>query len=94
MAVPTGVPPDEQLVGAADCGPKTLIVMVPVEFEPDEPASTELIELGAIGELVLSVPGPVAVTVGLALAMDSVCLTEVRVPEAAVILGLPASESP
>jgi hypothetical protein len=67
VAVPKAVPPLEQLVGAADCGPKTVTVMVPLEFEPDEPASTELIELEAIAVPAVPVVGPVAVTVGAAL---------------------------
>ena len=34
-AVPTVVPPVVQVVGAEDCGPKTLKVIVPEALEPE-----------------------------------------------------------
>jgi hypothetical protein len=62
VAVPTVVPPVEQLVGADDSGPKTFTVIVPVGLSPE--ARTELIELDEIAVPMTSVEGPVAVTVG------------------------------
>ena len=75
-----------------DCGPKTLKVTVPLGLAPDE--RTELIEEAGIVEPDTAVAGPAAVTVGLALEIDSVCDTEVRDPEDAVIFGLPTFVSP
>ena len=68
VAVPNEVPPVVQVVGAEDCGPKTLKVTVPEALAPDAAERTELIELVAMAAPVESVAGPVAVTVGLALA--------------------------
>ena len=83
-----------QFVGAEDRGPKTLKVIVPEELVPEELASTELIELDVMAVPVVSFAGPVAVSVGLALEIDSVWVAEVNDPEEAVIFGLPACESP
>jgi hypothetical protein len=69
-------------------------VIVPVEFDPDEPASTEPIELPGMAVPAVPPDGPATLTVGLAFAMDSVCVAGVNVPDAAVIFGLPAWESP
>jgi len=62
VPVPTAVPPLVQFVGAEACGPKTVKLSVPVGLDPE--ASTELMELAAIAEPALAVPGPTAVTVG------------------------------
>jgi hypothetical protein len=88
VAVPTVVPPVAQLVGAEDCGPKTLIVIVPVGLVP--PARVLDTELAAMAVPAVPEAGPDAVTVGLALEMDSVWEAEASEPEAAVIFGLPA----
>ena len=45
---------------------------MPVAFGPDAPARAEPIDLPAIAVPAVPADGPVAVTVGLALAMDSV----------------------
>ena len=90
-AVPTVVPP-EQLVGAEDCGPKTLKVIVPEAPTPE--LSVELMELAGMAVPRVPFAGPLAVTVGHALEIVSVWVAEVSDPEAAVIFGLPAWVSP
>ena len=45
-----------------------MTVIAPVEFDPDDPAITELIEAGAIAVPSEPVDGPVTVIVGRALA--------------------------
>lgn len=59
VAVPTVVPPLVQVLGALAWGPNTLKVIVPVAPVP-APDSVPLIELAAIAELVVPVPGPLA----------------------------------
>jgi hypothetical protein len=54
VAVPTVVPP-LQSVGAEDCGPNTLNVIVPVGLAP--PANIELIEPAPIAIPVVPLPG-------------------------------------
>jgi hypothetical protein len=49
------VVPPLQSVGAEDCGPNTLNVIVPVGLDP--PDSAELIEPGAIAIPVVPLPG-------------------------------------
>ena len=92
VAVPILVPPVAQLVGAVDCGPNRVKVMVPDGAIPEPIA--ELIEVDAIAVPALPVDGPVTESAGLALEMDSVCPAEVSEPEAAVTFGLPAWVSP
>ena len=65
VAVPTVVPPVEQLVGAEDCGPKTLKVTAPEGLYP--PARVLEMALTPVAVPAVPVVGPVAVTVGLAL---------------------------
>jgi hypothetical protein len=88
VAVPTDTPPVEQLVGALVAGPKTLTVIVPVEFVPDEPASTEVMEPAAIFVPIVPVDGPVAVTVGDALP-TTVSVTEGHVLTAEKLFASP-----
>ena len=89
VAVPTVVPAEEQLVGAEDCGPKILTVIMPVAFDPEEPDRTELIEVEAIGVPVLSVPGPDAVSVGLAFATTVLDIDEPHVLAAELLFASP-----
>jgi hypothetical protein len=56
VCVPTVVPPDVQVVGADDCGPNTVKVMVPVSADP--PASVADIELAAIAVPAVPEVGP------------------------------------
>jgi hypothetical protein len=60
--VPTGVPPEVQVVGAVDCGPKTENVMEPVGLDPE----AKVAEIALVGMRVpmAAVPGPAAVRVG------------------------------
>jgi hypothetical protein len=88
-AVPTVVPAVVQLVGAEDSGPKTLNVIVPEEFEPEEAARAELIALEEIAVPVLSVPGPVAVTVGLALLTTVLDIADPQVLAAVLLFASP-----
>jgi len=85
VAVPTVVPPDVQVLGAEDCGPKTMKVIVPEALEPDEPANTELIELAAMAVPAVPAPGALADKVGLALATTVSDIPEPHV-EAALVL--------
>jgi hypothetical protein len=68
VPVPTVVPPVVQVVGADVCGPKTLKVIVPLAFEPELAASVEVIEPSGMAVPTVPLEGPVAVTVGDALA--------------------------
>ena len=63
---------------------------MPVAFGPEELARVEPIELAPIAVPAVPPEGPVTLSVGLAFAMDSVWVADVKVPEAAVIFGLPA----
>jgi hypothetical protein len=72
VPVPTAVPPDVQEVGAEDCGPKTVKLMVPVGLDPE--ASTELTALAAMAAPAVPVPGPTAVTVGEAFGIVNVAV--------------------
>jgi len=89
VAVPTVVPPVEQLVGAEDWGPKTLKVRVPEAFEPEAPERAELIALEAIAVPVVSVAGPVEVTAGLALPTTVSDIPEPHLLEAALLFESP-----
>ena len=59
VAVPTVVPPLVQVLGALDCGPKTLNVIVPLAPAPP-PERVDVIALAAMAALVLSVAGALA----------------------------------
>ena len=89
LGEPTVVPPVVQLVGADDCGPKTLMVIVPVELAPDEPARVELMELRLIGVPVVPVEGALAVTVGPALATTVLVIAEPQVLASALLFESP-----
>ncbi len=91
VAVPTVTPPVVQEVGAVACGPKTVIVIVPVSVYPD--ASTELIELLAIAVPTASVAGPAAVTEGEALATTVSDIPGPQMLEAAALLVSPPYEA-
>jgi len=91
VAVPTVVLPVEQLVGAEACGPKTLTVIVPVELDPEELPSTELIELAGIAVPIVPVDGPVAVSAGEALA-TTISVTEGHLLVAELLLVSPLYE--
>jgi hypothetical protein len=92
VAVPTGAPPLVQLVGAEDCGPKTVTVIVPVEFEPEDPVSTEPIEAGAMAVPIEPDEGPEAVRAGRALA-TTVSDTDGQVVTAVLLLTSPAYDA-
>ena len=87
VAVPTVAPPVEQLVGAEDCGPKTVTVIVPVGLEPL--ARTLEIELAAIAVPAVPLAGPVAVIVGLALLTTVSDIPEPQVLAAELLLPSP-----
>ena len=63
-------------------------MIVPVEFDPDEPASTEVIEPAVIFVPIVPVDGPVAVTVGEALA-TTISVTDGHVLAAEMLLVSP-----
>ena len=63
VAVPTVVPPLVQLVGAVDCGPKTVKVTVPVA-PAVAPERAPPIELAEIAVPTFPLAGPEAVSVG------------------------------
>ena len=88
VAVPTVVPPVEQLVGAEDCGPKTVKVIVPDGLEPEP--STELIELALMAVPAVPFAGPVAVTVGLALPTTVSDIPEPQLLAADVVVRVAA----
>lgn len=58
LAVPTVVPPEEQLVGAVPCGPNTLKVTVPLADDPPDRVADKLD--GAIGTSTVSDVGAVS----------------------------------
>jgi hypothetical protein len=62
VALPTVVPPVEQLLGAVACGPKTLNVIVPVAA-PVAPLNDELIAPAAIWAVAAELAGPPAAVV-------------------------------
>jgi hypothetical protein len=91
VAVPTVVPPVEQLVGAEDSGPKTLKVIVPVGLEPLAKALET-----AVGAMVVpAVPpaGPVAETVGLALPTTVLDIADPQVLAAVLLFVSPPYEA-
>jgi hypothetical protein len=85
--VPTGVPPEVQVVGAEDCGPKTVNEMVPVGLDPE--ASIAEIKLVAIAVPRVSVPGPEAVRVGVTIATTVSDIPEPQVEVAGLLLPSP-----
>ncbi len=89
VAVPTVVPPVVQVVGALAWGPKTLKVMVPVAFAPEDAASAEEMLAVVIAVPAVPVPGPVAVTVGAALATIVSDIVEPQVDVAVLLLASP-----
>jgi hypothetical protein len=68
VAVPTVVPPEVQVVGAVDWGPKTVKVMVPVALEPEVAPSTPEIEVVAMAVPAAPLAAPDAVRVVVAMA--------------------------
>ncbi len=68
VAVPTAVPPEVQVVGALDWGPKTVKLTVPVALEPEVAPSTPEIEVVATAVPAAPPAGPDAVRVVVALA--------------------------
>ncbi len=68
VAVPTAVPPEVQVVGALDWGPKTGKLTVPVALEPEVAPSTPEIEVVATAVPAAPPAGPDAVRVVVALA--------------------------
>lgn len=91
VAVPTVVPPVEQLVGADDCGPKTLTVIVPVG--PDPLANVLEIELEAMEVPAVPLAGPVAVMVGLASPTTVLDIPEPQALAAELLLPSPLYEA-
>ena len=87
--MPTVVPPLVQVVGAVAWGPKTLKVMVPVAFAPDDAASTEEMLAVVMAVPAVPVPGPVAVIVGAALATTVSDIPEPQVEVAVLLLVSP-----
>src|SRR6478736_8445895 len=75
VAVPTVAPPLVQVVGALDCGPKTVNVIGAVAFAPELDASVAVIEAAAIAVPTVPVAGALALSVGLALPTAKVCAT-------------------
>ena len=67
VAVPTVVPPVVQVVGAVVWA-KTLKVMVPEAFEPEEAARVEVMLPAVMAVPIVPFVGPLAVSVGVALA--------------------------
>jgi hypothetical protein len=65
VALPTVVPPVVQVVGAVDCGPNTMKVIVP-PAPLVVPASVELTEPAAIAVAATPLEGAAALVVGLA----------------------------
>jgi len=91
VAVPTVVPPEVQVLGAVGWGPKTVKVMVPVALDPD--VSTELIELATMVPPATPVDGPVAVTVGDALATTVSDIAPLQAEVAVLLLVSPPYEA-
>lgn len=84
VAVPTVVPPLAQLVGALDCGPKTVKVIVPVGELPE--ASTAEREEAAIAPPLVPLEGVVMVSVvgvevGTAVRVNGLNVPEGRAPQ-------------
>ena len=89
VAVPTVVPPEVQLVGAVDWGPKTVTVTVPVALEPEVAASVPEMEVLAMAVPAASLAGPDAVSVGDALATINSGMLEPQMAAAALLLESP-----
>ncbi|MFZ0251914.1 MAG: hypothetical protein WAL61_18370 [Acidimicrobiales bacterium] len=89
MAVPTTVPPDVQLVGAEDCGPKTVKVMVFVSLLPEEPLKVAVMELAEIAVLTNPEAGTAMLRVG-----DTLPTTVSDIPDPHVDAAVPLPESP
>jgi len=87
VVVPTVVPPEVHVLGADAWGPKTVKVIAPVAPDPD--ASTELIEPAAIGAPAVPVDGPVAFTVGEALATTVWDMVPLQTEVAVLLLASP-----
>jgi hypothetical protein len=86
-AVPTVVPVEVQLVGAEDCGPKTLKVIVPEGLDPLARApETELV---AIAVPAVPLAGPVAEIVGLAAATTVLDMPDPQVLAAELLFESP-----
>jgi hypothetical protein len=64
-----------QVVGALDCGPKTLNVIGAVAFAPELDASVAVIDAAAIAVPTVPVAGALTDSVGLALPTAKVCAT-------------------
>ena len=86
-AVPTVVPPVEQLVGAELCGPKTLNVTVPVGLAPTEMAPET--ELAAIDVPAVPLTGPAAESSGLAAPTTVFDIEDPQMLAAALLLVSP-----
>jgi len=89
VAVPTVVPPEVQVVGAVDWGPKTVKVMVPVALEPEVAASVPEMEVLAMAVPAASLAGPDADRVGDALATINSGMLEPQMATAVLLLESP-----
>jgi hypothetical protein len=69
VAVPTVLPPDVQVVGGEDSGPKTVKVMVPVGLDPEARAAE--MEAAAMAPPSVPVLGPLADKIGLAFTVTA-----------------------
>ena len=87
VAVPTVVPPVEQLVGAEESGPKTLKVIVPEGLDPEP--SAEVTELAPMAVPAVPFAGPVADAVG-----EAFPTTVTDMPEPQVLAAELLFESP
>jgi hypothetical protein len=93
VAVPTVVPPEVQVVGAVDWGPKTAKVMVPVALEPEVAPSTPEIEVVAMAVPAAPPAGPDAVRAVLAMATTVLDMPEPQVDTAELLLESPAYDA-
>jgi len=90
-AVPTVVPPEVQVVGAVDWGPKTVKVIVPVGLAPPERIE-EMLEVAMVLPAV-PVAGPDAVRVVVALATTVSDMPEPQVDTAELLFESPAYDA-
>ena len=89
VAVPTVVPPVVQVVGALVRGPKTVKVMVPLAFEPEDPVKAEVMLPAVMAVPAVPVAGTFAVTVGVDWPTTVLDIVPPQVEVAALLLVSP-----
>ena len=89
VAVPTVVPPLVQVVVALVCGPKTVNLIVPVEFKPELADSPEEIEAVLIAVPAVPFAGPFAVSDGFAFATTISAIPAPQVDAAPLLFESP-----